>query len=465
MSTEHPATFVPVADLEMLPDQGLTNRGAIDAFKSLLTFRTVSMTGHLDGANTACVQYLDELCKRLGLSTEILDGPRPKKGSPVLVAKWEGKDTAAPALWLNAHYDVVPVLTEHWTKPAWDAHTEIVDGEERIYGRGAQDMKLVPIQYLVAISRLAVGGTKPKRNVFLTFVPEEEVGGAGMSYFLRSDYFRHHMDGKVGCAFDEGLASTEDAYTCFYGERTPWWVVVEAKGPTGHGSRFIQGCATQALHAFCSRALAFRSQEEAKLLAATAASHGDHAGRCDHAKHHKLGDVTTVNLTMLQAGVTTDHGETYAINVIPTEAKAGFDVRVPLTLPHTTLAATLTQWCREAEVEAGAPTGSVQWTHAPYGGEPVTQHHETSVDPASSTHFAEFQAAVEKDLGITLITEVFPAATDSRFLRSLKIPCFGFSPMRKCPVLLHEHDEYLPTSVFLEGPQAYDAILKRLAMV
>lgn len=35
------------------------------------------------------------------------------------------------------------------------------------------------------------------------------------------------------------------------------------------------------------------------------------------------GDVTTINLTMLKAGVTGDNGKTWALNVIPTEAEAG----------------------------------------------------------------------------------------------------------------------------------------------
>lgn len=167
---------------------------------------------------------------------------------------------------------------------------------------------------------------------------------------------------------------------------------------------------------------------------------------------------------MLRAGVSSDGGETYAINVIPTEAQAGFDIRVPLTLPHATLAETLTTWCREAEAEVGAVEGTLSWHNAPYGGEPLQEHHVTSVDPAECEFFRGFQAAIEGDLGIKVTTEVFPAATDSRFLRELKIPCFGFSPMRKCPVLLHEHDEYLATSVFLEGPKAYDAILRRLVL-
>ena len=70
---------------------------------------------------------------------------------PVVVAKWTGSDSSAPALLLNSHYDVVPTMAEHWTKPTFAGHIEDVDGETRIYGRGTQDMKLVCIQYLVAV--------------------------------------------------------------------------------------------------------------------------------------------------------------------------------------------------------------------------------------------------------------------------------------------------------------------------
>lgn len=59
---------------------------------------------------------------------------------------------------------------------------------------------------------------------------------------------------------------------------------------------------------------------------------------CKHGdmKKKKLGDVTTVNITVLKSGVSTDGGQTYAMNVIPTEAVAGFDVRIS---PHHDMAA------------------------------------------------------------------------------------------------------------------------------
>ena len=59
--------------------------------------------------------------------------------------------------------------------------------------------------------------------------------------------------------------------------------------------------------------------------------------------------------------------------------------------------------------------------------------------------------------------EIFPAATDSRYIRALGVPCFGFSPMHNSPVLLHEHNEYLSREVFLEGIGVYEKLLAFMA--
>jgi hypothetical protein len=83
---------------------------------------------------------------------------------------------------------------------------------------------------------------------------------------------------------------------------------------------------------------------------------------------------------------------------------------------------------------------------------------------------------------------VFPAATDSRYVRGAGIPAIGFSPMNHTPVLLHDHDEYLnenvriqriyahrlcccmplmrrinPTQIFLKGCETMKSIVERLA--
>lgn len=62
-----------------------------------------------------------------------------------------------------------------------------------------------------------------------------------------------------------------------------------------------------------------------------------------------------------------------------------------------------------------------------------------------------------------MIPEVFPAATDSRYFRQKGVPCFGFSPMRNTPVLLHDHNEFISTEVFLEGIKVFDSLILDMA--
>ncbi len=67
--------------------------------------------------------------------------------------------------------------------------------------------------------------------------------------------------------------------------------------------------------------------------------------------------------------------------------------------------------------------------------------------------------------GVAYEPQIFPAATDSRFLRSAGVPCFGFSPMRRTPVLLHDHDERLAIPEFLRGIRVFEVLIEHLAAV
>ncbi|CAF4376962.1 unnamed protein product, partial [Adineta steineri] len=54
------------------------------------------------------------------------------------------------------------------------------------------------------------------------------------------------------------------------------------------------------------------------------------------------------------------------------------------------------------------------------------------------------------------------AATDSRFLRNMGYPAIGFSPIINTPILLHDHNEYLPIEVFLYGIDIYVKLIQHL---
>ena len=55
--------------------------------------------------------------------------------------------------------------------------------------------------------------------------------------------------------------------------------------------------------------------------------------------------------------------------------------------------------------------------------------------------------------------------TDSRYLRELGIPAFGFSPMNFTPVLLHDHNEFLNARVFLDGIAKFVGLIESLANI
>ncbi len=132
-------------------------------------------------------------------------------GHPLFVLTWRGADAAAPSIVLLSHMDVVPVDAAKWSKDPWAGARE----GGRVYGRGAQDMKCVGVQYLEACSRLKAAGAAPLRTVHLLFVPDEEVGGSrGIKPLLSSALW---AELNVGFLLDEGLASPSPAFSIFYG--------------------------------------------------------------------------------------------------------------------------------------------------------------------------------------------------------------------------------------------------------
>lgn len=414
---------------------------AINAFVNCIRFETISSIAATNGAYNSCAEWILKQLAKCQVDVKILPESKPNK--PIVVATFLGSEPDLPGVLFNCHVDVVPALIENWTVPAFEG----VRKDGRIYGRGTQDMKCVCVQYIVAIKKLRRSGYFPKRTLLFTWVPDEEIGGVdGMNVLIQSQWFR---DINIGFAFDEGLACEEEnAYSVFYGERLPWWVHITAKGDTGHASRFVETTAVEQIMGVANKALAFR-QEQKDLL------HGGAVpGACSHAiaakKKTTLGDVTSLNLTMLRSGVRAGDQDVY--NVVPPVAECGLDIRISPHMSPDTMAATLTAWCEECRL----PGGSVEWKLLT----PLRVHSVTSLDTRVNPWWGIFQRAIEVDCGVSLVPSVFPAATDSRFLRAMGIRAIGFSPMRKSPILLHEHDEYIDEEIFLEGCHVYIHLMK-----
>ncbi|KAJ3274856.1 adenylate cyclase, partial [Borealophlyctis nickersoniae] len=304
---------------------------AVTTFRDYLRIKTVQPNPDYAG----CKAFLQRLAEELGLkfsAVEAAKGKCPHVWCTLHVAHpyldLGGEQPVLPTLILNSHTDVVPVSEDKWTHDPFAAD-KLPNGD--IIARGSQDMKCVGIQYLEAIRILKAQGKQPVRTVHVTFVPDEEIGGSdGMAGFRKMKEFK---DLNAGFPLDEGIANPGNACKAFYGERYHWWLKVTARGMAGHGSQFLEPCATVRLHKIIKKFLAFREAEKARL----------EYGRKESGVKFTLGDVKSTNLTMLQAGK--------QINVVPEEASAFFDMRVSPTVDLQKLKKEVEGWCSDDGVE------------------------------------------------------------------------------------------------------------------
>ncbi|XP_050364704.1 uncharacterized protein LOC126783302 isoform X1 [Argentina anserina] len=352
-------------------------------------------------------------------------------GKPLLLLKWPGSDPSLPSILLNSHTDVVPAEHHKWAHHPFSARLE---PNGRIYARGSQDMKCVGLQYFEAIRRLQASGFKPLRTVYLSFVPDEEIGGHdGAEKFAESDVFKAL---NVGIVLDEGLASPSEEYRAFYAERCPWWLIIKATGAPGHGAKLYDNTAMENILKSIESVRRFRASQFDLVKAGLKAE----------------GEVVSVNMAFLKAGTQSPTG--FVMNLQPSEAEAGFDIRVPPTADQESL--------EKRIVEEWAPTSrnmtfrfKQKVSVLDKSGRPVL----TATD-SLNPWWALLEEAVKKANGKLGKPEIFPASTDARYFRLQGLPAIGFSPMANTPILLHDHNEFLNKDEYLKGINIYESIIK-----
>lgn len=361
-------------------------------------------------------------------------------GKPILIATIQGTQPDIPSILLNSHTDVVPAEPEKWSRDPWAAEIVTEDDEERLYGRGTQDMKSIGLQYVEALSLLIKSGWAPTRTIHVSFVPDEEIGGEnGMGQLVKSDLWKKL---NIGFALDEGMPSESATYNIFQGERQTWWVAVNVQGSPGHGSTMPENTASQTLHGIIGNALEFRKGQFKKLSEEGAS----------------LGDVIGVNLVYTKSGTPDPHLESgFVMNMVPSVASAGFDIRVPPAVDPLEMDRTIESWmhCSDGEICAGVSYKYILR---------VTMPEITSLDSSEW-----YMSAFLKGLGESGVAEsevrkgIFVAATDARYVRHAGVPSIGFSPIKETANLLHKHNEYISVSGYLAGFDVYKALIKNLA--
>lgn len=388
---------------------------AVTNFREYLRIPSVQPNINYD----ECVKFLEKQAESLGLPVKVY---ATVPGKPVVIITWAGLEPNEQAILLNSHMDVVPVCAEKWTHDPFGAEK---DENGNIYARGAQDMKCVGIQYLETIRRYINEGKRFRRTIHISFVPDEEIGGSqGMSLFVETDNFKKL---NIGCALDEGIASPTEAFSLFNGERTIWQMKIHCPGSPGHGSLLHENTAAEKVNFIMNKFMKLREEEKNKLKAN---------------KNLTIGDVTTINITMLSGGV--------QVNVLPPEFVIGVDCRIAVDRNLDDFLVMINKWCEET-----GPGTYVEFSSK-----------DNYVPPTVLNEKNKWWLAFKQQLdAIKLETkpQIFPGGTDSRYIRKVGIPAFGFSPMNKTPILLHDNDEFLNEKTFLRGIDIYHSLIQALA--
>ncbi|MFN8170478.1 MAG: M20/M25/M40 family metallo-hydrolase [Candidatus Nanopelagicales bacterium] len=396
--------------------------------------------------------YCAERLREVGYDPEVYSTTSDSRRGVYL--RIPGTDPDAGALLLHGHIDVVPAMADDWSRPPFEAQED--DGF--VWGRGAVDMKDMDAMILAVTRSWARNGIRPRRDVVVLFLPDEEAGSLHGSRWLadhRPDMFTGVTEavGEVG-GFSVTVRDDLRLYPIQTAEKGIRWLLLRARGQAGHGSMINDDNAVTALaeavtkvghHEWPLR----RTKTVDKFLDELSQAYGVDLTSGDiQSVVARLGTLgylvgatmqNTANPTMLTAG--------YKHNVIPGEATAAIDGRV------------LPGYEDELEATIRELVGS--------GIDLETVVNDDAIEAPFDTATVDLMASVlrAEDPHAHAVPYMISGGTDAKAFTRLGISCYGFSPL-KMPAdldywrLFHGVDERVPVDGLRFGVRVLDRFLR-----
>jgi succinyl-diaminopimelate desuccinylase len=262
------------------------------------------------GETASLAASLETTLSALGLDTERIVADPAK---PNLLATLPGESERT--LLYNGHLDTVPFDEEAWT---YDPLGER-DGN-RLYGRGATDMKGAVAAMVLAARAFTETETTPPVTLQFAFVSDEETGGeAGLPTLLANRDLAAD-----GCVIGETTCE-QGRHSVTVADRGSIWLTLAATGTAAHGSRPMLG--ENAIDRLYGAVERIRTEFGTERLALDAAldpiveeSVEYYAPRLGESAARELFTYPTVNLGTIEGGEN--------INTVPQFARARVDIRL-----------------------------------------------------------------------------------------------------------------------------------------
>ncbi len=389
-------------------------------------------SAHPEGRTVECAQFIKKYFDEHGIKNEVHTNDPVK---PNIMGKISGS-MGRKILWLG-HLDVVPEgKPEGWTHPAYSG--KITD-DDRIWGRGASDMKGACSAAMVAARILNELEEPMDNSVEFWFTADEEIGGGEGARWLSES---GRLKGDV-CVIGDGNGGGFELPSIDLGCKGSTGTTLIARGKTAHGSTpYLGDNAIEKLIKVIPwvKKIADYKLELPKELDGPIASSIDFYMRTQDIETEeqreavrRLFHYPTVACNIISGGVKT--------NVVPDYAEAQFDIRLtPGSKPMK-----VKERIEELVQEAGVP-----------GMEVVVRAGETAgYHESPKSMFADqLSETLRKLTGKTPVIKILTGGTDAISVKQFTgIPCLGYGT--SLTGMAHQPNEYVTIENLVLGIKVY----------
>ncbi|WP_433274121.1 M20/M25/M40 family metallo-hydrolase [Actinosynnema sp. CS-041913] len=421
----------------------------VDLCAALLRFDTTNRGGGTSAGERDAAEFVAGHLESVGVPARVLE-PAPRRSN--VLARVPGDDPSLPALLVQAHLDVVPADPAEWSVPPFAG----VERDGYLWGRGAVDMKDMVAMVLAVLGAWSREGRRPRRDIVLAFVADEEDRGEHGAHWL-VEHQRDHFAGVTAAISESGGYSyrvgPRRLYPIGTAERGTSHLRLTARGRAGHGSRRNTDNAVVHLLGALGRLAAL---EHPVRLTPAVRAFLERTGEA-------LGvavDLSDVDGTLARLGPAAALAESTVRNsTTPTVLRAGYKVNV---IPGTA----------SADVDVRTLPGTVDELLASVDavlGEHVTREVLEDLPPVqapldSPWFDAMADALRAEDPEAVVVPYCMGGGTDAKAFSRLGIDCYGFAPLAlpegyDYRAMAHGVDERVPVDGLRFGVRVLDRFL------